>query len=162
VRTGRPPTPVRERLLARVQIDERTGCWLWTGVLHSTGYGQIGVPRGAGLPYMTRFVHRIAYETFVGQIPKGLTVDHLCSVRRCLNPEHLEPVTQAENNRRSARLQKNVCANGHPYDGVDSRGYRRCTICNRAKVRKWRRANRAHRAAYARDYRRRQREAVAA
>lgn len=71
------------------------GCWLWLGA-EQRGYGYIGRTPA----------HRRAYETFVGPIPAGLHIDHLCSVRACVNPAHLEPVTQEENNRRAyARMR---------------------------------------------------------
>lgn len=91
-------TPV-ERLMAKVQRSEG-GCWLWTGSITRAGYGRI---RGADAhDGRTVLAHRLAYELLVGPIPQGLHLDHLCRVRRCVNPEHLEPVTLAENNRRAA------------------------------------------------------------
>lgn len=69
-------------------------CWLWTGAPAATGYGVI---RAGG---RDTYAHRIAHELLVGPIPQGLTIDHLCMVRLCVNPEHLEPVTRAENTRR--------------------------------------------------------------
>jgi len=65
-------------------------CWLWTGPLNPGGYGTNG----------GRLAHRVVYERLIGQIPAGLTLDHLCRVRNCVNPQHLEPVTIAENLRR--------------------------------------------------------------
>lgn len=71
-------------------------CWQWTAsIIHTTGYGAFGVEgrkRGA---------HRVSYELVIGPIPDGLTIDHLCNNRRCVNPSHLEPVTQGENVRRA-------------------------------------------------------------
>lgn len=72
-------------------------CWLWTGAPNTFGYGDLRLTTG-----LVR-AHRFSYEMLVGPIPDGLHIDHLCRVRACVNPAHLEPVTQAENNER-ARL----------------------------------------------------------
>ncbi len=74
-------------------------CWVWSG--HSTrfGYGKFRSDK-------TVYAHRYSYEKFVSQIPRGLHIDHLCSRPSCVNPIHLEPVTQAENNRRSRQRKK--------------------------------------------------------
>jgi len=72
-------------------------CWLWTAGKFPAGYGCLGV---GGKSVLT---HRFSYELLVGPIPEGLEIDHLCRVRACCNPSHLEPVTSAENVQR-ARL----------------------------------------------------------
>jgi hypothetical protein len=77
-------------------IDKTSSCWLWTPVSNAFGYG-VFRQRGGGAAY----VHRIAYEELVGPIPPGWTIDHLCRVKRCVNPAHLEPCTRAENARRN-------------------------------------------------------------
>lgn len=78
---------------------ERTsgGCWLWTGSLSADGYG-VMLRRGPG---RSNYAHRFAYETFVGPVPEGLELDHLCRVRACVNVEHLEAVTHVENLKRA-------------------------------------------------------------
>lgn len=91
---SRTAAPIRERLESRRQIDE-TGCWVWTGALSAKGYGQIRLPGGS-----TAYTHRESYVEFVGPIPAGLHIDHLCRNRSCFNPDHLEPVTPQENARR--------------------------------------------------------------
>ena len=84
-------------VIVRVLKAILTSCWLWTSPLDRDGYGHIQIGRK-----MCR-AHRVAYEWLVGPIPEGLTIDHLCSVRNCVNPSHLEPVTAAENALRAQR-----------------------------------------------------------
>ena len=134
-----------ETIHARTLIDPDTGCWLWQGHVHQpSGYGQIN-RRGHV------YAHRFAYAFLVGPIPPGLELDHLCRVRRCVNPAHLEPVTSKENNRRGRpyRTAKTHCVNGHPFDAantaLDSRGWRRCRACDRATNARMRANATAHR-----------------
>ena len=89
---GRKPIPIATRLL-RATLKTGT-CWYWRGELDRHGYGVLEVC-GKG-----KRVHRLSYEAFVGPIPAGLVIDHLCRVRDCINPDHLEPVTSQENTRR--------------------------------------------------------------
>lgn len=120
---------VTERLLAKIELDP-SGCWLWTAALTTGGYGQIRINEH------NHSVHRVVYESLVGPIPEGLELDHLCRVRRCVNPLHLEPVTHQENAIRGL-LWKESCPKGHPYDDQNTlrwnngRGYRakRCRVC---------------------------------
>lgn len=118
-------------IAAKVTVDA-AGCWIWTGAATQHGYGVATAHQGA------RLVHRIAYLSLVGPIPEGLQIDHLCRVTRCCNPEHLEPVTAAENNRRAPGWLGNRthCKNGHPLFGpnlyVEAGGVRRCRECSKA------------------------------
>lgn len=81
------------------KVEKTSSCWLWRGHVKATGYGQVAFERG---PVKKKFLaHRVSYELLVGPVPQGLTLDHLCKVRRCVNPAHLEPVTQKENARRT-------------------------------------------------------------
>lgn len=95
----------------RVQIDNN-GCWLWTGWINPDGYGLIRIDN-------TRMrAHRLSWTLFHGPIPDNLTIDHLCRIRHCINPEHLEPVTGAENIRRDLEFRKvgqykTHCSKGH-------------------------------------------------
>lgn len=100
---GRPGTPF-ERVMRRTDVDP-WGCWLFLGSRDRHGYGRIKVPTRVA------FAHRIAYEHLHGPIPTGLVIDHLCRVHNCVNPDHMEPVTAAENTRRSAPAE---CQRGHP------------------------------------------------
>lgn len=109
-------------------------CWIWTGSTHPKGYGQFGSCVESIDGEESRRAHRIAYTLMVAPIPEGLELDHLCRVRPCVNPTHLEPVTHAENVRRGAAFLTH-CAQGHPFDEVNtyttSRGSRGCRTCSR-------------------------------
>lgn len=123
-----------ERFMAKVQKQHgRNACWLWMGALYKDGYGQ--VRHGA-----TSRAHRASFELFVGPIPDGLVIDHLCGVKHCVRPDHLEAVTQAENVRR-AQAHKTHCPQGHPYSGANlyvnpTSGHRLCRCCMRKSA--WR------------------------
>lgn len=86
---------VLRRMLALRHIDEN-GCWLWQGELTPGGYGRIVIN------YERKMVHRVSFELYKEPIPNGLDVDHLCFVRRCFNPKHLEAVTRSVNVQRAA------------------------------------------------------------
>lgn len=82
------------------KVDKGDDCWVWTGWTDRDGYGALDVGGK-----FTR-AHRFAYEELVGPIPEGLTIDHLCRVKHCVNPAHLEPVTAEENTRRSMEARR--------------------------------------------------------
>lgn len=109
------------------------GCWEWRGRLSDKGYGWFW--DSASKRHVK--AHRWSYESSVGAIPEGLEIDHLCRNRACVNPDHLEPVTHAENVRRAQYL-KTTCVAGHPLPAVES-GKRECSECARA----WKRAYKA-------------------
>lgn len=114
-----------ERFLSMTDQDRPDGCWLWTGNLQANGYSSFYVNG------RTVRAHRWAYEHFVGPISEGLQIDHLCRVRRCVNPTHLEPVTARENTRRAMRSR---CVNGHPFTDENTYmhgGKRYCRTCRR-------------------------------
>lgn len=87
-----------ERFWAKVDRRSDAECWLWLAATAGAGYGQFGA-NGKSVR-----AHRYAYEALVGPIPDGLEIDHLCNIRLCVNPGHMEPVTHAENVRRGLRL----------------------------------------------------------
>ena len=130
--------PVPERFWAKVNKDgpvpdyrpDLGPCWLWKPEpAKDTGYGAFSAPELRG-----KLAHRYSYHLNVGPIPPGLHIDHLCRVRRCVRPTHLEAVTQQENNRRQWEAANVThCPAGHPYEGdylyIDTRGYRRCRKC---------------------------------
>lgn len=103
-----------ERFWSRV--DKSGDCWTWTGGKIKQGYGNFYPKPGVG----GILAHRFAYATYVGELLPGMVIDHLCRNRLCVNPEHLEQVTNLENLRRGLgyRLQNgmdNSCLKGHEY-----------------------------------------------
>ena len=137
-------------------VDKTPTCWLWTGGDNGYGYGRFSVrtPRG---PRSAR-AHRIAFVLAGGTIPDDKVLDHICRVRRCVNPEHLRLLTNAENvligiSFSAINARKTHCPQDHPYNEVNTYinylGYRRCRLCL-AEQRRGQRArnprNRARRA----------------
>ena len=121
------------------KVEEIAGCWIWRGSILRNGYGQFY----SGGPHLA---HRYSYELHKGPIPKGLVIDHLCRVRRCVNPDHLEAVTQSINLLRGETLNASevtrmVCPSGHPYNETNTRIYRGrrfCKACEAPKTRRYR------------------------
>lgn len=111
--------PLKERFAEKYVVDEATGCWLWTASTDTNGYGHISVGR------KLRQAHRLSYEWSYGPIPDGHELDHTCRVRRCVNPDHLEPVIHRENVFRGegiavAHAAKTHCIHGHPFDEANT------------------------------------------
>lgn len=153
---GRPPTPPIVRFTRRVdKVDD--GCWLWTGCLVTGGYGAFN----DGKRQVN--AHIWAYRHFIGEVPAGLTLDHTCHSndltcvggpcrhRRCVNPNHLEPVTQRENTLRgrglsAANAAKTHCKRGHAFTPTNTgryidrfgRSHRVCRACHAALARRLR------------------------
>ncbi len=125
-RRNPPKVPLQQRFDALWSLDAG-GCWIWRGAVNRAGYGAFSVDG------TTRRAHRVSYELRVGPIPEGLHLDHLCRVRACVNPAHLEPVTHAENVRRGARAGQTHCKRGHEFTPentrVDKSGGRCCIAC---------------------------------
>lgn len=128
-----------ERFLRKVTIGE--SCWEWTGSKDIKGYGQF---RHEG---KTQRAHRVAYLLWVGDIPDGLTIDHLCRNTSCVNTAHMELVTPLENFNRGTKgsaggrvnALKTHCKRGHPYDEANTYRYgpsRYCKACHNERRRK--------------------------
>jgi hypothetical protein len=130
---------VEKRFWAKVDRRSDSECWLWLGALRS-GYGHVTITRDDGR--RSWYAHRVAYEMAHGEIPAGMTIDHLCRNLRCVNPDHLEVVTRKENVLRGVGLsarnaRKTECKRGHPFTPENtyvqpSNSSRRCRTCLRA------------------------------
>lgn len=166
-----------DRFERKYMPEPNSGCWLWLNALDKGGYGVFTIRRGVGNKANIA-AHRFSYETYAGPIPEGRVVDHLCRVRSCVNPSHMELVTQRENVLRGdlgKRMVATLCENGHPFsfentvvDGKDKvtcltcgSVYRRCDPAARIvglspteyhKI--WRKNNRAKCNEYRRTWRR--------
>ena len=105
-KSGPKPRPAIERLLARV-VKQLNGCWLWMGTL-SRGYAHISIGSRSDGSRRTVPGHVVSYQHFVGEIPDGLELDHLCRNTACVNPEHLELVTHQVNVQRGYDARKRV------------------------------------------------------
>jgi hypothetical protein len=119
-----------KRIESYISPEPMSGCWLWTGGAYQNRYGRINV---AG---EMCYAHRVVYTLLKGEIPLGLTIDHLCRVTFCVNPDHLEPVTRSENMRRRPDVQatgaRTHCAYGHSRWGIHSTPPKRfCLECHR-------------------------------
>lgn len=118
-----------DRFFARVSVAP-DGCWIWDGARYATGYGTFAFGKKSFV------AHRVAYLMCKGAYPLGLDLDHLCRVRPCVNPAHLEPVTRQENLRRSplCSASRTHCPHGHEYDAENTyvyEGRRFCRACRR-------------------------------
>ena len=140
-----PQRSIEERFWAKVTTvgpvpcgrPELGRCWLWTAAL-TDGYGCFRADTG-----VIR-AHRFSYNSLIGPIPDGRQIDHLCRVRRCVRPSHMEPVTLQENLARgespsAKQARQTHCINGHPFAGdnlhITRRGRRHCRACDRRKHR---------------------------
>lgn len=122
---------------------DSSGCWLWSAALNPDGYGRIRLRRD-----WVPLAHRALWEVCVGPIAYPTELDHLCKVRHCVNPTHLEAVTHAENVRRGNGganwAAKTHCPQGHPYDEGNTdhyNGSRVCRTCANERGRAYRQAN---------------------
>lgn len=140
-RRGNPITPPIDRFAAKVALDGETDCLVWTAAKIRKGYGHFFLRKDErGRPILV-LAHRWSYEWHRGPIPDGLVIDHLCRNPSCVNPDHLEPVTAAENTRRTppdvflaAHPRRSHCFRGHPLTAENTyvqpkNGKRSCKTC---------------------------------
>jgi hypothetical protein len=120
-------------------VDPGTGCWWWTGPVEESGYGKIS--DGYLLSHQA---HRYVWTQVRGPIPDSLVLDHLCRVNGCVNPDHLEPVTQKVNVERGElnddKRAMTECLRGHEFTAANTRWHgnrRHCRTCDRMWWRQW-------------------------
>lgn len=151
-----------ERFSTKYKVDSK-GCWVWQEGKIRTGYGIFWDGEKRILAY------RWTYLTFIGNIPTGLELDHLCRNRACCNPKHLEPVTRSENGRRgltghhrwAEAILITHCPNGHEYNSTNTivrdtkygGKSRTCRKCNSLRLKKIYQLKKDERIRYAREYR---------
>lgn len=133
---------IAARFESKVAKSSATNCWEWLDYKTIYGYGHFSPVAGK-----TVRAHRFAYELWIGPIPEGLVLDHLCRNRACVNPAHLEPVSVRVNTLRgigisAQRARQTKCSSGHEFTpentGTSSTGNRRCRTCERLqKARPW-------------------------
>ena len=130
-----------DRFWDKVSPEPNSGCWLWTANCNPDGYGMFWNPARKRMV----LAHRVAFEAHKHAIPDGRVLDHLCRVRCCVNPEHLECVTQQINAQRGNTgkhlSDRTHCPKGHPYTSENTRyskaGTRQCRECGRQKCREY-------------------------
>jgi hypothetical protein len=121
-------------------VKKIRGHWMWQGRPNAWGYGRLVVDG------VLTYAHRFSYTLLVGPIPEGLGIDHLCRVKLCVRPDHLEPVTTQVNTLRgeapsAINAAKTHCPKGHELVGANLyewRGHRRCRPCNTETARRYR------------------------
>ena len=136
------PRPLQERFESYVSPEPNSGCWLWIGGATGSGYGAFWSDG------KTLLSHRVSYEIHKGKIPDELELDHLCRNRICVNPDHLEPVTDKQNVLRgiscsAENARKTHCLRGHEFTAENTRFHngkdgivrRYCRKCSALRVR---------------------------
>jgi hypothetical protein len=140
------------------KVIKLDSCWIWVGAKNRKGYGQFSVSG------RSRSAHRWSYEQANGYVSSGLVLDHLCRVPSCVRPDHMEPVTNAENIRRGSgisvrRAAQTHCTHGHQFTEENTyrnkRGNRHCRTCAIDSAKRRYAANPEMIKTYVRDYKRR-------
>ena len=137
--------PLALRLRESCAVDAKTGCWMWFKMLDRDGYPRMKTGSHRDRTRKHSGAHRISYETFIGPIPEGLVIDHICRNRACINPRHLRVVSPRRNSIENSvatpaiNAAKTHCKRGHPLIGenlwVNSHGERQCRTCERMRGR---------------------------
>jgi len=158
----RKPTPIKERFMQRFVKDEKTKCWNWISTKDYNGYGKISEGAANSPDRKQWLAHRLSYTLFRGAIPEGMFIDHLCRNPSCVNPNHLEVVTNKENLHRGNNHQLTHCKKGHElvdgnilYEKYPWGLGRRCKLCRDANRKERDAKNRDSLNAYQREYRQR-------
>lgn len=140
----KPAAPIGVRLLRRRMISPWTGCWVFRGSDNGNGYRRITIGTKAAGDKRSVYVHRLAYEVWVGPIPEGMDIDHRCRNRACFRPDHLRPMSHRRNlligeGPSAINARKKSCVNGHPFTPENTRYRKRkhgsarvCVTCARA------------------------------
>lgn len=126
------------RFASKFDIESDSGCWLWTSSKNHKGYGYMTVDT------VSWAAHRLSYLHHTGPIPDGLEIDHLCRVRNCVNPNHLEAVTHRVNIQRTREYSGADCSHGHPrtpenvmtYVKSSGKVVHECIPCHKAKAKR--------------------------
>jgi len=118
-----------ERFWVSFIEDSLTGCWNWNRRIKKPGYGRFVIK------VIEVYAHRFAYELLRGNIPTGLSIDHLCRNKKCVNPDHLEPVSVRENSRRGNVMDVKLCKRNHPQTPenkfIKKSGKSECKLCKK-------------------------------
>lgn len=126
-----PEKILKKRFWDKVSGPKGSGCWLWMGSKRNRGYGELHTGE------RTEPAHRLSYQWFVGPILEGMTIDHICRVTSCVNPDHLRMMRMVDNCRLGNRFTaRTACHKGHEFTQENTylfRGYRCCRTCKRAK-----------------------------
>ena len=130
----RLPTRIRSKILVCALGNYRSEHWLWGGAQNNKGYGMVN----SGVHAKTVLAHRLVYELLVGRIRKNRELDHKCRITACVNPDHLEQVSHAENMARGINATRPFCVNGHPRTAENTylrkdKNSKQCRICNTEK-----------------------------
>jgi HNH endonuclease len=135
--------PISERLEAMSIPEPNSGCFIWMGAENGRGYGRVSIGQ------RQFYAHRVSYELKHGPIPPRLQIDHKCRNTFCINPDHLEPVTNQENTSRglvsALRPERTRCFRGHDLADtgyIDTQNNRQCRACLKIRQTKYRSRNR--------------------
>lgn len=129
-------------LASKIMPEPNSGCWLWLASVDAANYGMVRVGRHPNFRDHAP-AHRFIYEFYNGPVSENLVIDHLCRNTFCVNPNHLEPVTEQENILRGTgssakNARKQFCDNGHSlHDAYFVSGGRKCRICQLANMKRY-------------------------
>jgi hypothetical protein len=135
--------PLKERFEGKFVKGDIDECWEWQAGIAKSGYGQI-MTGDAEIGFKPGLAHRLSYTFYIGPIPENFTIDHKCKNKKCVNPNHLQPLSFEDHGRKdNQNVNKTHCQNGHPFDeentySWDGNDYRQCKICKKERQAEWR------------------------